>query len=155
MPLADLFGAARVASMHRYMQGFARSFGVEDMRQSDRLPNTRWPLAVAELARDQGKLEAFRKIAMEAHWRRGLDLENGAALEALATEAGLAPGAAERALADPSYLARIDATRAESHRIGVTGIPTFLIGRERVVGCVPYDELAGAVRRAQAGGAQG
>jgi predicted DsbA family dithiol-disulfide isomerase len=42
---------------------------------------------------------------------------------------------------------------AEAARAGVTGIPTFIIGRRRVVGCQPYQllaaeaEAAGAERR--------
>ena len=148
MPLAELFGASRVAGMRRYMEGFARGFGLEGMRQPDRLPNTRWALALCELARDRGKLDDFRRLAMEAHWRRGLNLEDGLDLALLASEAGLPTGAADESMADPQYLARIDATRAESHRMGVTGIPTFFIGGERVVGCVPYEDLASAVRRA-------
>lgn len=156
MLLAEKFGAARVGPMQERLQAFARAFGITDMTLRDRSPNTRKALAVAELARDAGKLEAFRDLAMDAHWRRGLDLESDADLRTLAVEAGLDPDAAVAAATDEAYLARIDQRRHEANARGVTGIPTFVIGNQGVVGCQPYETLeafvksAGAVRKVKA-----
>jgi len=52
---------------------------------------------------------------------------------------------------DERYLARIDEKRAEVEEMGVTGIPTFVIGDRGVVGCQPYDVLA---RFAESAGAR-
>jgi predicted DsbA family dithiol-disulfide isomerase len=150
MALAELMGAEQIASMQRSMESFARRFGVEGMRGRQRVPNTRWALALAEVARDLGKLDEFRHLAMEAHWRQGLDLEDVRDLNELATRAGLSDGSPEKALSDPQYLARVDAVRAESEHLGVGSIPTFFIGREKVVGCVPYEALSAAADRAGA-----
>jgi predicted DsbA family dithiol-disulfide isomerase len=90
---------------------------------------------------------------MAAHWSEGLDLEDEGVLAETARRAGLDPGGARAALADPVHAARVDAMGAEAARAGVTGIPTFIIGRRRVVGCQPYQllaaeaEAAGAERR--------
>ena len=48
------------------------------------------------------------------------------------------------------FHARVDERQADARRHGVTGIPTFFIGGEAVVGCHPYDVLAAAARRAGA-----
>ena len=105
--------------------------------------------AVAELARDHGRLDAFRAAGMEAWWRRGEDLEDDAALRRLAGAAGLDPEAAVRAADDPAYLGRVDAIRAEAARRGVTGIPSFAFaGGPTVVGCQPYGILAAAAESA-------
>ena len=128
--------------MQARLREFARSFGIEDMQFRDRSPNTRRALAIAEYARDQGKLEPWRQLAMDAHWRRGLDLESDADLRALAAEAGLDPDAALAASRDEEYLGRIDRKREEAEALGVTGIPTFVIGDRGVVGCQPYEVLA-------------
>lgn len=148
MPLAEKFGAARLPSMLHSIERFARGFGVEGMKLNDRLPNTRWALALAELARERGRLEEFRSLASEAHWRKGMNLEDDRDLTALAEQAGLPPSAPEEALAEPRFLARVEATAAEFERLGATAIPTFFIGAERVVGCQPYAALAAAVERA-------
>jgi len=139
--------------MHARLREFAKGFGITDMQFRERSPNTRRALAIAEFAREQGKLEAWRKLAMDAHWRRGLDLESEADLRALAAEAGLDPGAAIAASTDETYLSIIDRKREEAEELGVTGIPTFVVNNYAVVGCQPYEVLVrlvesqGALRR--------
>ena len=153
MLLADKFGAARLKGMHENLKKFAESFGITDMKLRDRSPNTRRALAIAELARDEGKLDVFRDLAMDAHWRRGMDLESDDDLRTVAKEAGLDPEKAIRASSDEKYLDRIDERRREANAVGVTGIPTFVIGNQGMVGCQPYEaleefaEACGAKRR--------
>ncbi len=147
--LEDLFGP-RIQAMSQRMKAFAQSFGIHDMGSPERIPNTRAALALAELARDEGRLEPFRKAAMSAHWREGQDLESPQVLAALAQRAGLSEGAASRAASKPGYLERVDKARDEANQMGVTGIPTFIIGSYRVEGCQPYEVLAEIARRAGA-----
>jgi protein-disulfide isomerase len=94
---------------------------VHGFRPPDRLQHTRRALAVAELARDELRLEAFRSAAFER---------------------------AVLAADDAAYLARVDERQAVARAQGIRGIPTFVFGSERVVGCQPYDVLLGAARRA-------
>lgn len=124
---------------------FAKSFGIEDMRASERLPNTRRALAVAEYARDQGKLEPFRHAAMDAYWRGGQNLEDDAVLEEMAREVGLDPKAAVEAQDAPEYLQRVDDARRDANARGVHAIPTFFIDGQRIVGCQPYEVLEAAL----------
>ena len=141
MALVEKFGP-RIHAMHKNLEQFAHGFGVMDMKLRERSPNTRRALAVSEYAREQGKLEDFRQLAMDAHWRKGMDLESDADLRTLATEAGLDADAAVAASKDPKYLARVDARREQAEEVGITGIPTFVIGNRAVVGCQPYETLA-------------
>jgi predicted DsbA family dithiol-disulfide isomerase len=143
-----LFGADRVAPMRQYMDRFAAQFGITDMRHPSHLPNTRQVLSAAEFARDQADLDAFRKAAMDAYWRHGQDLEDDDVVRRVAADAGVHAEGAAAAMSDPEYLARVDAVRRESLNAGVTGIPTFFIGDQVVVGCQPYEVLAAAVERA-------
>jgi predicted DsbA family dithiol-disulfide isomerase len=130
------------------MDRFAAQFGITDMRHPSRLPNTRRVLAAAEFARDQGRLDAFREAAMDAYWRHGADLESDTVVRQVAAGVGLDSDGATEAMTDPTYLARVDAVRRESINAGVTGIPTFFIGGEVVVGCQPFETLATTVERA-------
>ncbi len=148
--VATLFGAARAQGMREYILRFAASFGITDMGQPSHLPNTRQALAAAEHARDVGRLTEFRRAAMDAHWRRGLDLEADVVIRRIAREAGVDPEAAVEATTAGRYLDRVDDVRHEATRAGVTGIPTFFIGDEVVVGCQPYPLLARAAERAGA-----
>jgi predicted DsbA family dithiol-disulfide isomerase len=132
------------------LREFAASFGVTDLELPDHMPNTRRALAIAEYAREQGKLDAFRDAAMHAHWREGKNLEDEQDLRDIALGAGLEPEAALRAIGAKQYLQRVDAIREEASSVGVTGIPTLIIGRYGVVGCQPYEVIAQAAERAGA-----
>ena len=165
MRLDEHFPPERVAQMAVYMTSFAAKFGIDDFQPRDRIPNTRRALALAEVARDEGRLDAYRNRAMEGHWRDGMDLEDDDDLRKIARESGLSEDAVERSTGDrglkaaatqkpdSQFLARIDEIREEAGRMGVEGIPTFVIGRYGLSGCQPYEVFvdfatqAGAKRR--------
>jgi len=131
--------------MAAYLRRFAAGFGIQEMRVPERSPNTRSALALAEHARDAGRLHEARRALMDAFWRRGEDLESREVLAHCAAAAGLDPAAALAAIEDPAIAERVDAMGLEAARAGVTGIPTFLVGGgERVVGCQPYEVVAAA-----------
>lgn len=150
MRLDEYFPPQRLRQMAEHMKNFAARFGIADFRQRERIPNTRRALALAEVARDEGRLDAFRARAMAAHWKEGRDLENDDELRAIARDARLSDDAVERSVSDPAYVQRIDAIRDEANAIGVEGIPTFIIGNAALSGCQPYDTLAGFANQAGA-----
>ena len=150
VPLSTLFPGVDLVRMHDQTRKFAARFGVTDFNPPDRIQNSRRALAMAEYARDSGHLEAFRAAAFEDHWRRGKDLEAIGDLRELAVRTGLDAEAAVASVDDPLYLDRVDEKQAEARRQGITGIPTFVLGHERVIGCQPFDVLAAAARRAGA-----
>jgi predicted DsbA family dithiol-disulfide isomerase len=147
--LEELFpGRAKALGDHALQ--VARSFGVASMRVPARMNNTRRVLAVAEWARTQGKLMAFRDVALAAFWERGEDLEDAQVLGRLAEHAGLPAEGARAAMDAPEYQARVDTLAAEGRAAGVSGIPVTFIGNVRVVGCQPYEVFEEAARRAGA-----
>jgi predicted DsbA family dithiol-disulfide isomerase len=148
MPLSALFAGVDLPALHQRTRHFAAGFGVTGFDPPSTLRNTRRALAIAELARDRGQLPAFRKAAFDAHWRQGKNLEDDADLGALAASVGLDPEQAIAAADAPAFLARVDARQREARTAGVTGVPTFIMGDEIVVGCQPYEVLAAAARRA-------
>jgi len=149
-PIADRIPRERLPQLKRNLREFAASFGVTDLELPDCMPNTRRALAIAEYARERGKLEAFRDAAMHAHWRAGKNLEEEQDLRDIALSAGLEPDTAIQAMGAERYLQRVDAIREEATEIGVTGIPTLVVGRYGVVGCQPYDVITQAAERAGA-----
>ncbi len=137
-------------AMLGYVRTFAAGFGITDLVPPERLASTRRAHAVAQVARDAGRLEGYRIAAFDAYWRRGGGIESDAELAALAREAGLGAADAVEAARDPRSLARVDAARRAALEAGVTGIPTFEFGSVRVVGCQRFEVLADAARRAGA-----
>ncbi len=137
-------------AMLGYVRSFAAGFGIGDLVPPLRLAPTRRALAVAQHARDAGRLEPFRAAAFDAYWRKGRALESDDDLAAIAREAGLEPAAALAAAGDAVTLARVAGARRAALEAGVTGIPTFDIGATRIVGCQRYEVLAESARRAGA-----
>jgi predicted DsbA family dithiol-disulfide isomerase len=144
-------------AMLGYVKSFAASFGIPDLVPPERLANTRRALAVAEHARDAGRLDPFCDAAYDTYWRWGGGLETDEELAGLARRAGLDPGAAVAAARDPALLARVDGARRAALAARVGGVPTLDVDAEspapppaRIVGCQRYEELAEAVRRAGA-----
>jgi predicted DsbA family dithiol-disulfide isomerase len=148
MPLSALFPGTDLKVLHARTKEFAAQFGVTGFEPPDRLVNTRRALAIAELARDRGELAQYRQAALDAHWRRGQNLEDDGVLKALAETAGLDPAAALAAADSPEYLGRVDARQLQAKRQGVTGIPTLNVGDQWIVGCQPFESMARAVERA-------
>ena len=145
--LDEYFPAERVPAMRRHLAEVAAHFGVE-LLVPERMPNTRRALQLAEVARDDGRLEGFRERAMDAYWTAGADLEDSAVLRRLSQSAGLEPDALERADRDPVYATRILDIREEADTMGVTGIPTFVIGNYAMTGCQPFEVLEQLATRA-------
>jgi len=148
LPLQRLFPGRDLAQMHEGTKRFAARFGVTDFQPPARLQNSRRALAVAEWARATGRLEPFRAAAFNAHWRQGKDLEADADLRDIAAAAALDPDEALAAADDPAWLSGVDAKQADARAHGVSGIPTFFIGEQEIVGCQPYEVLAAAAERA-------
>lgn len=149
--VADYFGEARFEAMRAHLERFAASFGIEDLRPPDILPNTRKALALAELARDLGKLDEYRERASVGYFRRSLDLGDDDTLIRLSQEVGIDTEQARQALGRADLLERVDANRAMAARLGVTGVPTYIIGDQRVVGCQTFETLASAIAAAREG----
>ena len=70
----------------------------------------------------------------------------------IAKSVGLSAEAAREVIEKRTHKAAIDADWEKSHEYGVTGVPTFVIGRNGVVGAQPYEALEQLVAQARAGG---
>lgn len=166
MDVAAMLGKDRMAAAHARLLEVARSFGV-DFEPRDHAPSTKPALAIAEHARDKGRLDAWRAATMDAHWRDHRDIEDRGVLAELASEAGLDPAEALAFLDRPDIPDLLAAQRAEAARWGVNGIPTWFVLPDgwqpgdarppegqpqpvRVVGCQPMDVVERAARVAGA-----
>ena len=151
-PLSSLFPGADLAAIHRQTKAFAARFDVRDFEPPNTLRNSRRALALAELARERGRLAPYRHAVFQAHWRAGQNIEDLGVLQAIAVAAGLDPEEARAAPDSTEWLRRVDARQQDARAAGVRGIPTFVFAatdgrQEAVVGCQPYEALAQAARR--------
>ncbi len=160
-----MFPAEAVERMHARLKEVGEGLGVP-FAPRDHAPSTKKALVLSEFARRAGRLTAFRTAAMDAHWAEGRDLEDEATLRGLAAQSGLDADAAIAFLDAPEVPGLLREQRAEAHRWGVTGIPTWYLLPQgwlpehgiptegprpvRVVGCQPMQEVVRAARVAGA-----
>jgi predicted DsbA family dithiol-disulfide isomerase len=117
----------------------------------DFLANSHGALQVAEFARDLGRevFETVHGALFRAYFAEGRNLGDHDVLLAVAREAGLDVGAVESSLEDSRYEDELRRAAQEAERYEITGTPTFLFGRFKVVGAAPQAVLRDAYRRAQ------
>lgn len=90
----------------------------------------------------------------KAYFVDNLNLASIENLVRVATDVGLPPVDARTVLEKRSFRAEVDADWRRSRELGITGVPTFVIGNRGLVGAQPYDRLesfvsaSGTVRRA-------
>ncbi len=161
-----MFPPERIAAMRERLLEVADRLGVP-MGTPDHAPSTKPALILSAFARERGALDAFRTLAMDAHWRDGRDIEDRRVLAELVEAAGLSPDAALAALDDDGAAQVLLEQRREAMRWGVTGIPTWFMlptgwtpdgppppqdGPQavKVVGCQPLEVVQEAARVAGA-----
>lgn len=144
IPLTEYFGhlsPAQIGQMHAGLKARADELGLP-FSPPPILANTRKALALAEYARDQGKLEALHTPLFQAYFVKGQNLADEEVLREVAASAGLEPDAALAAIADGQYEERLDQYAAQARSYGITGVPTFIINNKyKIVGAQPYERL--------------
>jgi len=133
------------------------------MRTPRRMVRSRRALQAAFFAQDHGRFMQMDRLLFRARFEEDADISDVEVLKGLALEAGLDAAALAKALTANSYVERVDADLKLAAQLGITGVPTALVGPETgddrgffadaepVVGAVPYEWLAGAIERALGG----
>ncbi|WP_431038231.1 DsbA family oxidoreductase [Streptomyces sp. P6-2-1] len=100
-------------------------------------------------AADAGLAEPFQERLMRAYTAEGASVGDHATLLTLAGEAGLAAGPAAAVLAGGAYAQDVRADEELAARLGVGGVPAFVIaGQPPLAGAQPTTVLAALLRRA-------
>ena len=100
-------------------------------------------------AHAEGKEDAVVERLFAAYFSEGKDIGDTSVLAAVATDAGLDAVSIEARLATDEDCGAVAAEIEEAYRIGITGVPSFIVGRRyAVVGAHPAETIAEAIRRA-------
>jgi predicted DsbA family dithiol-disulfide isomerase len=102
--------------------------------------NSNLALRGALFARDEGAFEAYHDRAFETVWSEGENLGDPDVLAGVAEEAGLDPDRFLEQIDHHTYQWRLDQINdAALNDIGVTRVPTFVFGDQRIVGNDPFE----------------
>lgn len=139
-----------VAEAHRRLTSYGAAEGIDYRFDAiTRAANTidahrliRWALA-------EGKEEAMVERLFRANFTDALDIGDRATLARLAAEIGMDGTVVMARLASDEDRDAVLAEIEEAQRVGVTGVPTFIVdARYAVVGAHPAEAIAAAIRKA-------
>jgi len=134
---------ARQARMKALMDAEGLPYGNRSMTYNSRLAQE-----LGAWADGQPGGEAIHDALFRAYFVDARNIGDPEVLVEIAASVGLPPAQAREVLDKRTHKAAIDADWEKSHRYGVTGVPTFVIGSNGVVGAQPYEALEALVKRA-------
>jgi len=147
--MLNKFGAERLATIHDPLIEAGRELGIPyDFDAITRTPNTldahrliRWSHTV------ERQTEMVERLFM-AYWSEGKDIGNRDVLAHCAGEAGINAQQIRELLDTEQDVAETQAEIAHATNIGVTGVPTFILGQSyALVGAQSPEVLADAIGR--------
>src|SRR5262249_43415960 len=92
--------------------------------------------------------ETIHDALFRAYFADARDISRADVLLEIADRVGLSVEAARQVLEQRTFRDAVDADWSLSRRYGITGVPTFVVGRRGVVGAQPYEVLEQLVRQA-------
>jgi predicted DsbA family dithiol-disulfide isomerase len=93
--------------------------------------------------------EAIHDALFRAYFVDARDISDPEVLVEIAQSVGLPAEKAREVIEKRTHKDAIDADWQKSHQYGVTGVPTFVIGSNGVVGAQPYEALEALVKQAK------
>lgn len=102
------------------------------------------------LAEERGVLKEYVIAVLEAEWAEGRDIGDPAVLREAGARAGLDAGELAAAMDDPERHGRLADHWAEAQRMGVIGVPSFVVGDQTFWGNDRLDFLSDHLDELQA-----
>jgi predicted DsbA family dithiol-disulfide isomerase len=148
--LPEYVKRARVEGSEEHLKKLAASYGM-DFVSIGRIYNTRLAHEATEYAREHGRAAEFHHAVFHKVYAKGLDISRWDVLRTAAEEAGLDAEEMQREVAGGKYTEKVADQVQQAYRIGVTGVPTYVINdRYAVVGAQPYEAFKQVIERLSA-----
>lgn len=157
VPLPDVAGPDGERFRLNWERGvapLARDFGVE-MRFPPFKPRSRLAHEAAEFARQNQHFEAMRRGIFEAYFVEILNIGDLAVLLSIGATLGLDRDQLHAALESGAHTSRVEELEAAAHRLGVSAVPTIIVGGLAVQGVRPYSTLRRVLEEAERRAAAG
>jgi predicted DsbA family dithiol-disulfide isomerase len=147
LALADLFKGADVDldKMQARLKEAAVQFGLI-LSERTKTYNTRPAQEMAKWAEAQDNGDAFHRAVFRAYFVNGKNISAIEELVIIANSVGLPGEEARNDLLSGAHRYAVDADWARAKEMGISAVPTFVMGQGRVTGAQPYDVLEKLVR---------
>jgi len=146
--LSTLFGGDEADRQTRHAQMKAR-MTTEGLPYGERTMtyNSRLAQELGKWADTQPGGEALHDALFRAYFVDACDISQPAVLVDVAQRVGLSVDGAREVLEKRTFRDAVDADWKLSRQYGITGVPTFVVGRYGVVGAQPYEALEQLVEK--------
>lgn len=146
------FGSADGGGIYERVSGEGAKEGLAfDFKSIARQPNTLKAHALVAAALPLGVQAQVKEALMKAYFCEGADLAQDANLQKIASAAGMPPEAAHAVLQDTASQQEVAEQDAELRRIGISGVPYFILNRQiGVSGAQSPENLLAAMEQALA-----
>ena len=108
--------------------------------------NTRLAQELGAWAETQGKGDEFHNAVFRAYFVDGKNIGQASVLIDVAGSIGFPEGEAQKVLEGRAFREVVDFDWARCRRMGVTAVPTAVIGRQAVIGAQPYQAFEELMR---------
>jgi len=147
MDLPDYILRARANGSEERLAQMAAANGMK-FKSTERIYNTRLAHEATEYAREHGRLLEFHHAVFQKVYGEGLDISSWDILRQAAQEAGLDADDMQAEVESGTYTEVVRMQVYEAQRIGVQGVPTYVMNnRYAVVGAQPYEVFLQAIER--------
>lgn len=128
----EKFGSEeRYNSMIQRVTEVAAGEGLEfNFDKQLRSPNTRKSHALIQFARNEGRQHEVVALLFKAYFTEGIDLSQDENLLEIADQAGLDFQKSRQMLEDENSLLQIALEEQEIYKLGITGVPFFIINKK-------------------------
>lgn len=109
--------------------------------------NSRLAQEVGLWAESKGSAAGFHMEAFKAYFVEGENIARKEVLLNLIARAGLDPLEGESIINNRTFSAAVDSDWELSRKMGITAVPTFSLGMDRLVGAQPYEALQRLVEK--------
>ena len=133
------------AQMRARMEAEGLPYGTRTMTYNSRLAQE-----LGAWADTQPGGDAIHDALFRAYFVDARNIGDPEVLVEIAKSVGLDADQAREVIEKRSHKAAVDADWNKSHQYGVTGVPTFVVGRHGVVGAQPYEALEALLKQAEA-----
>jgi predicted DsbA family dithiol-disulfide isomerase len=136
LPLKDLFAgrAMDLDAVHKRLKSLMAAEGLQF--------NERTHTYNSRLAQELAKaFDSIRDALYKAYFEDGKNIGDVEVLAGIAQSAGISADAARRVLVERTFKDAVDADWEQARLYGITGVPSFVVGDQILVGAQPYDIL--------------
>ena len=139
MKTANYFPNYDMKTMKNHIENFGKDVGIK--LNGDVLANSKLSLAANEFAKEKGKFNEFHEAIFKANFEDGENIGDINVLLAIAEGVGLNKKELSQYLRNQENLNAIDESSAQAMKLGITGVPSFIINNKMVVGAQSTEVL--------------